>query len=153
MPRNGDPKASDILFIETKSHRLAVREMLDALMDGLVAWQISPENLHRIELVLAETLNNVFEHACAYEDGIYLAIKIELERPYLRVEVVDEGVAMPGLSLPKQALPNHIGPDVNVPRDAMPEGGWGWGLIRDLTDHIRYERHDNKNHLHLQLCV
>ena len=31
--------------------------------------------------------------------------------------------------------------------EAWPEGGFGWGLIRDLASNLTYARHEGENHL------
>lgn len=142
---------SDVIAVEAVSHRFAVREMLAELMAHLQAWDLPRDDLHRFELVVAEVLNNVYEHACGYEDGIYVAATARLDPPLVRIEVVDRGAPMPGLALPERASPCAQPDARTMPRETMPEGGWGWMLIRDLTRSVHYERRDDENHLHLSL--
>lgn len=95
-----------------------------------------------IEIVLAEVLNNITEHA--YEDRGYGAIntRISVAPDSMFVTLVDYGKPMPGLSLPegKQA-------DLNVALDDLPEGGFGWFMIRELTQDLHYGRQNDQNHL------
>jgi serine/threonine-protein kinase RsbW len=141
----------DVIAVEAISHPLAVREMLADLMARLQPWDLPEDDLQRVELVVAEALNNVYEHACGYADGIYVAATARLDPPLVRIEVVDRGAPMPGLALPERAERRSPAEARNLPREAMPEGGWGWMLIRDLTRSVHYERRDDGNHLHLLL--
>jgi serine/threonine-protein kinase RsbW len=145
------PSFPDVIAVETISHPLAVREILAALMARLASWNLPADDLERFELVVAEVLNNVYEHACGYEDGIYVAATARLEPPVLRIEVVDRGAPMPGLALPERKPARAPAEARSLPRAAMPEGGWGWMMIHDLTRSVRYERRDDENHLHMLL--
>lgn len=87
------------------------------------------------ELVLAEVLNNVTEHAYAEAPG---EIEVSLERTAtgIAVRVADRGEPMPGNRLPEGTAPD--------PGD-LPEGGFGWHLIRSLARDLTYRRHDGWN--------
>lgn len=148
--RSTEPIA-DVICIEALSHPFAVRDMLAKLTQGLSSWGLDANTLHKVELVVAEALNNVYEHACGYQDGIYFSTTARFVPPGLVIEVVDHGAAMPGFVLPKQALATARPPRVDVPVQALPEGGWGWMLIRDLTEDTCYERKADGNHLRLRM--
>lgn len=95
------------------------------------------------EIVLSEVLNNVIEHAYAQGGGpILLAVSPGPGRLQCRVE--DEGAAMPGGGLPAGPPPD--------PAD-LPEGGFGWHLIRCLCQSLRYERAGRVNRLHFSLSA
>jgi serine/threonine-protein kinase RsbW len=87
------------------------------------------------ELVLAEVLNNVAEHAYAGTAG---EIEVSLERTAsgIAVRVADRGQPMPD-----NRLPEGLAPD---PRN-LPEGGFGWHLIRTLTRDLSYRHYDGWN--------
>lgn len=72
-------------------------------------------------LVLAEVLNNVAEHAYHGRPGP-VAVALWRMRGALRVQVLDRGVKAPRLC----DMPPHD-------PMAMPEGGFGIGLIRTLA--------------------
>lgn len=113
-----------------------------AVSDGLRAvmasplWQDLPAEFSAAaELVLAEVLNNVAEHAYADYPG---EIELSLERVGGSVAV---RIADRGKSMPRGTLPVGRAPD---PAD-LPEGGFGWFLIRQLTRDLCYRRHDGWN--------
>ena len=104
----------------------AVRAALGHIRDELADRGLSQENLEIVELVLAETLNNVVEHAYA---GLPQAGLIGVRGAYapddLRFRITDLGKPMPGFTLPMGEPFNVL--DIT---DDLPEGGFGWGLIR-----------------------
>jgi len=95
-----------------------------------------------IELVLAEVLNNVVEHA--YRDTIDGLIEIRFSHhpDRLKLHIIDQGVAMPSNRLPAGRLAS-----LSVDIADLPEGGFGWHLINELTENLRYQRHNDENHL------
>jgi serine/threonine-protein kinase RsbW len=98
------------------------------------------------ELVLAEVLNNVAEHAYPHGPGT-IAITVSGSARGLDCLVVDDGVAMPGNALPEGRLPGLAA----VSLDDLPEGGFGWHLIRSLTEGLSYERQQGQNRLRFLL--
>ena len=106
----------------------AIRAALEDLR-GSLAMAGADESLQaRVELVLAEVLNNIAKHA--YGPGALGPVTLRLSLGDGGVSLIlrDQGVAMPGGILPKGRLP-----DLDVPRDALPEGGFGWHIIRKST--------------------
>ena len=51
---------------------------------------------------------------------------------------------LPGLRLPEGTAPPAV-----TPRESLPEGGFGWFLIRALTERLDYARADGENRLTL----
>ena len=100
-----------------------------------------PEGIRQnAEIVLAEVMNNVVEHAYAQRQGD-ITLEIDPNPSGLVCQIRDSGAPMPGLALPQgqfQAL-DRI--------DDLPEGGFGWFLIRSLTRDLTYHRHEGGNHL------
>lgn len=120
---------------------LAVRQVLHRLIADLEGRDIPPEARGAAEIVLAEALNNVVEHAYA-EAGGEIEFELVPERDGLRCSIVDRGAAMPGLRLPEGALPAG---------DQPAEGGFGWFLIRSLARDLRYDRVEGTNRLSFSL--
>ncbi len=121
---------------------------LEGVRDGLVRLMAHPlwadvpiEARPAAELVLAEALNNVAEHAYALRPG---EIELSLERV---VGAVAVRIADRGASMPLGILPAGIAPDPA----ALPEGGFGWHLIRSLTTDLCYRRHEGWNLLTFRL--
>ncbi|ETX15133.1 ATPase [Roseivivax halodurans JCM 10272] len=95
-------------------------------------------------LALAEVLNNVTEHAYANAPASWIRIDLALDGPSLDLTIADRGSAMPGLVLPAGSPA-----DLDVAREDLPEGGFGWFLIRQLASDIRYVRDGGTNRLTL----
>ncbi len=98
------------------------------------------------ELVLAEVLNNVVEHAMADRPEGVIRLSLCADSADLVCEVRDNGLAMPGGTLPRGAL-TAIGPRP----ETLPEGGFGWHLIHRLTRDLSYRRDGGWNHLRFRL--
>lgn len=124
--------ASDTLAVREALRELMAAEMMQDLPDGLRG---------AVEIVLAELLNNVVEHAYADYPG---EIAIEVARAWdgLHCEVVDSGRPMPDGQPPD--------PDLNPPQ-ALPEGGFGWFMIRALSEDLRYTRQNGRNEIRLRV--
>lgn len=94
------------------------------------------------ELVLAEVLNNVAEHA--YAEGVGpVEVTLFALPTGVGCQIVDQGLPMPGERLPEGRAPDL---DDAAPDD-LPEGGFGWHLIRSLTRDLSYLRSDDRNRL------
>lgn len=99
------------------------------------------------EIVLGEALNNVVEHAfAACSDSLRQrdAIRLEVRRGEagLAICIRDRGDEMPGLALPDGQLPA-----ISDQTDLLPEGGFGWFLIRELASGLDYYRQNGWNRL------
>lgn len=133
------------LDLITSASALAVRDLLTRTRDWLSARTLPEETCGTVEIVLAEALNNIVEHA--YPPCAPGAIRLDLRLHSARIVCVlsDQGTALRG-----GTPPDGILPDQAVARDALPEGGFGWFLIRDLTDRLDYRRDSGWNHLTLE---
>ncbi|ABL68931.1 ATP-binding protein [Paracoccus denitrificans] len=114
------------------------------------------EVIAKLELALAEVLNNICEHGTRYEalrlDGrahaplIHLCVARHVGG--IACAVTDDGRPLPPSCLAAHGLPWTAPP----PRDAeaillLPEGGFGWFLIQDLTASLSYFREGRRNFL------
>ncbi|RJL05570.1 ATP-binding protein [Paracoccus aestuarii] len=106
--------------------------------------EVSDDTLGRLELVLAEVMNNVAEHAPLSEGrGARLPVIhlcIVRYASGLACALTDDGVSLPDECLLPRSLPPMI------PED-LPEGGFGWFLIQDLTQSLCYYREESRNYL------
>lgn len=120
------------------AHAIEVREALRCLRRASVLRGLSAGAIESCELVLAEAMNNIVEHAYAEADG---SLRLTLLRGRHRVicRLMDCGRPMPGLTLPPCRLPAQD--------DSLAEGGYGWFLIHSLSQRLHYRRADGMNRL------
>lgn len=142
MPEIGrSGPVNDVFVTILRSGPLAAREALAGLAVFLAPARLSSDRTSTVQIVLAEVLNNVVEHAYGPEGGpIYLRAKLLDER--LEVLIRDKGQPMPEHLF---ADPAASGPD---PAD-LPEGGFGWHLIRTLADTLDHNRLAQWNELRI----
>ena len=119
----------------------AVRQALQAACETLLLRSLTEDARGTAQIVIAEALNNIVEHAYASGEG---EIELSLKRTggKLSVLITDRGQPMPGDTLPEGALPDPAN---------LPEGGFGWFLIRSLSQDLRYCRSGGRNHLFFRL--
>lgn len=115
----------------------AVRAALRALFAAPMLQHLPEDTRGTAEVVLAEALNNIVEHAYA-ETGGTIEITLEPAPGGLACRIVDHGRPMPDGQLPRGVLP-HADPG------DPPEGGFGWYLIRSLSQDLHYARTDGRN--------
>ena len=132
-----------------QSSELAVREALAEISRGLGPLELNPEEAGIVELVLAEALNNIVEHAYAPSYGCG-PIRIEClhKSDGLHLRIRDCGATMPG-----DKAPPGIAADLGKCLKDLPEGGFGWFLIKDLAEDVKYRRINGENCLDLRLAV
>ena len=123
---------------------LAVREGLRILFDTMLLRSLAEDDRGTAEIVLAEALNNIVEHAYAQHAG-EIEITLLLHQNALICRIIDTGLPMPDETLPVGHLAAF------EPTDDLPEGGFGWFLIRTLSRDLDYKRVDGRNHLSFRL--
>jgi serine/threonine-protein kinase RsbW len=137
------------LTLDHRAHDWVMPAKADAVRDRLIQMSAAPPmtdlppDLHGLaQIVLAEVLNNIVEHA---HDGLEGEISVTLWRDGqgLACRIIDGGRAMPGGQLPAGGLPEIE----DQPLDDLPEGGFGWHLIRSLTAGLQYRRIADRNEL------
>jgi len=136
-----------VIEIFVASEALAVRLGLDRAGRALAAAGVSGDLALRVEIALAEALNNVAEHAYGGASG---TIRLGLGRCPVRGDILctieDRGRPMPG-----GVLPEGRPPALDAGPEALPEGGFGWFLIRSLGRDIRYRRAGGVNRLRFRI--
>lgn len=100
---------------------------------------VDADAMGRLELVLAEVMNNVAEHAATQGVGSgCMHLCIVMQDNGLSCAITDDGSKLPADCLKPRGLP---GLD---PLD-LPEGGFGWFLIQGLTQSLCYYREGHRN--------
>lgn len=118
-----------------------VRHALAELMSGPVLADVPEDEKGMAELVLAEAMNNIVEHAYGDRDAGEITLTLWQSGGEVACRITDRGVAMPNETLPAGMLPETWG------AGELPEGGFGWHLIRSLSRDLRYTRLGSLNEL------
>jgi serine/threonine-protein kinase RsbW len=114
---------------------IEARAGLRAAVSHLGTIGLTDDRAGSIEIALAEAVNNIVEHACAGMTDAEIVLHCDLIGGGLRIRICDSGRPLPG-NRPPPGNPA----DVSGPRAKLPEGGFGWFLIRQLSSGIQYER-------------
>lgn len=108
----------------------------------------SVEERGTVELVLAEVLNNVVEHAYRDRSDGVIALRVQPKSDGLAVAVEDTGLPMPKGGVPTGALAAPTEDFLSVA-----EGGYGWFLIGQLARDHSYQRDGDRNRLTFRISV
>lgn len=135
----------DKFRVSFKATELEARSAIAETSGRLRAAGVPSARADEIEIALAEAINNVVEHAFAGSENGTVHLLCSLRPNRLDIRICDTGSP-----LPDERLPPGLAADLAVPRSELPEGGFGWFLIRELTSEIRYDRCGNSNHLSLR---
>ena len=134
------------LVVTLDSSARSVRAALAETRAGLAPLRLGSDAAGTIELVLAEVMNNICEHAYAGIRGGRIELSVWVEGDVLRFEVRDDGAPMPGGRVPSgRPLP------LDRELDALPEGGFGWSLIRHFATELTYARSGGRNRLRVRM--
>lgn len=106
---------------------------------------VKTEEVEMLRLCVAEALNNIVEHAYSGCDGKPIYADVSVAPEACTVLLIDEGKPMPGGEIPT-ASPEFDLDDI----ENLPEGGFGWVLIRSQMDSIEYDRREGCNVLRLE---
>ena len=132
-----------MLALRIDSTTQSVREAVTRAVAALDAAGLDAHVRDIAEIVLAEALNNVVHHAYGGRPGGGIRLCLSIAPEGVHVDIADSGGPMPGLCLPPGTPP--------VVED-LPEGGFGWYLIRTLTCDLAYSREDGENRLRFRLA-
>jgi serine/threonine-protein kinase RsbW len=119
----------------------AVRQGMAALFAAPLLAELSTDDRGKAEIVLAEVLNNIVEHAYADVTG-RIDLALWQDGAHLCVDVRDDGAAMPDGLIPVGRAPDPA---------ALPEGGFGWFLIRRLAEDLSHRRDGGRNRFTFRL--
>jgi serine/threonine-protein kinase RsbW len=139
----GEYRFNVILRAEPAAVRTALRSAV-----ARFARQISATDSGTLELTLAEALNNIVEHSYADQPPGLIDLSLAPVAGALVCRIEDFGRPMPDCTLPDRRLP-LVTPDATQ----LPEGGWGWVLIRQLSTDLGYERTGNRNVLTFRIPI
>lgn len=143
------PRVHSPIRLRLDPGSLAVREALGKLVMALKPLDLDQIDRGTVELVVAEVLNNIVEHAHGRTetDGVIEIVCVQAADG-LHLAVTDTGMEMPGGRIPTgRDLP------AGDSLDGLPEGGFGWYMINRLAKDVRYSRRDGVNRLEFRLAV
>ncbi|MEW2914450.1 ATP-binding protein [Leisingera sp. JC11] len=123
---------------------LDARSGISSVVARLRTLGVPAARVDEVQIALTEAVNNVVEHAYADAAPGDVRIKAELSPERLWISIQDAGAPFPNGQLP-EGKPA----DVDVPVKNLPEGGFGWFLIRELASQVQYERSGGSNNLSL----
>ncbi|MEL6642387.1 MAG: ATP-binding protein [Pseudomonadota bacterium] len=148
MPDAATDAELSVISLDVPGTFEGVRWALAQTLQHLGEERYSVEERGTVELVLAEVLNNVVEHAYSGRDDGKIALEVRQTEAGLNVRVVDHGRPMPEGGLPIKPL--------SQPSDdllSLPEGGFGWFLVGQLAHDHQYRRVDDCNCLTFRVTV
>lgn len=131
------------IFHRFTSGTVQVRHVLDQTRAATRAAHIDRATCDSSQIILGEVLNNVVEHAYHFEEGHPIELSIWLKDTGLLCKVHDQGDPMPN-GVPRAGITTTIDTSDRV---ALPEGGFGWAMVRELTQNLQYFRVDGCNEL------
>jgi len=143
----GGPVIGWCYRVDIGATREQVSHALVRLSRELIGLGLEPDALIRMELVLAEVLNNIVEHAYGDAGQGDIALEAAVHSNTIWCQLIDFGRPMPEGKLPPARRYDLDAMEVSD----LPEGGFGWGLIRDLTSSLTYDRNGQENRLSLSI--
>lgn len=144
---HGGPQYCQVLLqVIFAADPLEVRRILALVLRELGSHGLRRAETETAEIVLAEALNNIVEHAYRDQPGGSIQLVISRRADTLWVDLADSGAPMPGGVAPEGRCAS-----MPQPVETLPEGGFGWFLIRSLTRDLSYRREDGCNRLRFRL--
>jgi serine/threonine-protein kinase RsbW len=143
--RAGPGDGGDRFRIIARADPESISDALQLIVDHFTTTLTGPET-GALQIVLAEVLNNIAEHAYAGLPGGLARIDIWREPQGLHCRIGDQGHPLPERTLPRGDLPS-----LEVDQADLPEGGFGWHMIRALTTGLTYARIGDINRLEFRL--
>ena len=121
---------------------------LSRLADGVDRWcadngigELSPV----INVVLDDAVSNPINYGFEIGTEHVIEVRMALIDGFLRVEVIDDGIAFNPLQ--------QEDADITLGIDERKIGGLGILLMKELMDEVRYAREGNYNHLIMEKAV
>ncbi|SMX38370.1 ATP-binding protein [Maliponia aquimaris] len=135
-----------LVACEIDSTQEDVSATLVGIRDLLADEAVLPPPECSWELVVAEVLNNIVEHAYQDRAGGEIRLRLKFQPDRLTVSFTDFGLPMPD-----GTLPDGERASLDVAQEDLPEGGFGWFLIRSLSERLEYRHDGASNQLTLTL--
>ena len=141
FPRNGGhgSAGADFFSLQFTATPPETRLALAKAVKQLGLWDLPEDVAASTEIALAEACNNIAEHAYAGRDPGPVWLGLLLQSTKIIVTLSDRGWPL---------SPDLVQSPVTAPDpSALPEGGFGWFLIKSLAQDLRIHRVNGTNHL------
>ena len=119
------------------------QELVHVVLDEICRWMrkvSTPEGkITDVQIVLAEALNNIIEHGYECENTGTVEIVLKVSKDRIWVQLIDNGVEFTPPAVSETPL-KDIGDT-----DSLPEGGFGWFLIKSITSSYEFYRKPDRN--------
>lgn len=102
-----------------------------------------------LRLALTEALNNAVEHGGLPEGTSAIHIGALRRAGTIEIRLQDSGRPLPACLFEQRDAPRLAVP--GQPLEELPEGGWGWHIIRSSVDRVAYRRLGERNYLSLEI--
>ena len=132
-------QAKTLILKNTENELSRLVEFIEGFAEE---WNLNPEIIMNINLVLEEAFINVISYAYPDRMEHEITFRINREQNTLLMEVEDDGI-------PFNPLEQNE-PDRNLPIEDRPVGGLGIFLIKKLMTETNYKRIGGKNILLLK---
>ena len=140
------PDYPDMTSTEYPARQDSVAQAIEDLKKSNWCRDAGQDLMSSLEIVLAEALNNVVEHSCTDMAEVWFRLLCDFDGQTVSIRIEDNGRPMPG-----NALPKGLAPMLTVAKSDLPEGGFGWFLIRSICSEVNYARSGSINRLELKL--
>ena len=128
---------SDTCFLTLTNNLSEIEQLTNELGRFLIKCKASADDKHAVTLALEEWFANVVNHSFKDDLQHLIKIKIEFQKPILRIKVIDDGIAFDPVG--------HQLPDLFKPLEERQIGGVGMHLIHKLIDDVSYFRENDTN--------
>lgn len=138
-----------LISLHFPAQNTAVRSALLQVDATLRTEGIDADLRNRTQIALAEACNNIVEHAYPDQrcDDPAITLDIASDRGGIQITLRDKGGPMPEGRLPGPDLPALDADDPLF----LPEGGFGWPILRSMTRAISISRRNGQNILRFRL--
>jgi serine/threonine-protein kinase RsbW len=145
LPDAADPGPRAALRMMFPASEEAVRAALRHWRRAVAGMGEVEDLMDRSEIVLAEVLNNIAEHGRVDAATGWIGLRCDPGPLGLRFVVTDRGRPLPPALLTPLADGPTLPQDLDLPD--LPEGGFGWQMIRLLTRELTCQHEAQGNRL------
>jgi len=138
----GQSEPHSEFHLDCKGELWAIRSALVDVEMFLSERGVTRSRITDLCLVLAEAMTNIARHAYRDSTGD-ISLTLTVQDSFLRCELTDGGVAFDPAAL------GHNAPDPAQFR----EGGYGWFIIRHLSEGLSYSRKNGRNSLSFSVSL